>query len=597
MQLGRRIVDAARSPARLLAFVARAIGLLRRGELGAVWQRARPQSPSPSDYRAWRAAQPPCAPVDASIRVVLLVDAGAAPFAACLPDLVAHDPAVLGMLERDGPGAWRVPGRPETQPLSHWLTQWGCGSGEAAWLMWIVRPTRLEPDALRALVSGAQEGGALVVYADHDRVDDDDRPARPCFAPAFDRERLLEQSYMGPVLLVHASLAAQLDAAGACGGAAAWRFLLEAQRKHPDDVFVHVPRVVAHVPPDERLEDVQGERAAVADVVLAVARDRGAGVDAAPEREPWLRYELPGDTVQASVVVPTRDGCKLLRRCLESLIERTAGVRYELVVVDNGSTDPAVADLLERVRPRVALTVVRRDEPFNFPRLCNAGVAAASGRVVVLLNNDTEILHGDWLGELTALAGRPDVGAVGPLLLYPDGTIQSAGVLLGVNRTSSNALAAFPPGDLLAKAWCSARRRVSAVMGACLAVERRKYLDAGGLDEAFSVSHNELDFCLRLEAGGAANVFTPFARVRHDEGGTRGFEVTPEERRRLDREERLFRDRWGAILQRTDPAHHPALRREGNAFALASGPADGAPRCGWRRPPACALLPGQAAGR
>jgi GT2 family glycosyltransferase len=248
--------------------------------------------------------------------------------------------------------------------------------------------------------------------------------------------------------------------------------------------------------------------------------------------------------------------------------------------VDNGSVDPATAKLLHGLHARLAVTVVQSPGPFNFPLLCNAGVGNARGRLVVLLNNDTSVTEG-WLDELTALAARPRTGAVGPLLLYPDGRIQSAGVLGGVNRTATSALAGFSRDDAIARAWCAARRRITAVMGACLAVEREKYLSVGGMDERFAVSHNEVDLCLRLEAAGLANVFTPFASVVHEEGATRGFELTKDERDALMREEALFRTRWGARLRDVDPAHHPAFARDGNGFELPPVACEAGPRAGW----------------
>jgi GT2 family glycosyltransferase len=152
---------------------------------------------------------------------------------------------------------------------------------------------------------------------------------------------------------------------------------------------------------------------------------------------------------------------------------------------------------------------------------------------------------------------------------------------VGVNRTATSAFAGFAPDDPAAVAWAQSRRRVSAVMGACLAVERRKFTAVGGFDERFAVSHNEVDLCLRLERAGFANVVTPHSRVLHVEGASRGFEVEPAERARLAEEEQLFRERWKERIAATDPAHHPWLAREGNPFAFASGRIDAPPRLGW----------------
>ncbi len=472
-------------------------------------------------------------------------------------------------------GEWMPLGGGEACSLAHWAARVGAG----CWIWWIAEPLRLEPDAGHALAEACRGAAARLVYADHDVEDERERPSWPVFKPAWDCPQILEHPYAGPLLAVHSALVRVIDEAPAAGGQ--WAALLDAASALPPEALVHVPRVVAHL---SRKHDVVQARAVVRRAALprlmSSAANRGEVLDADVERTPWIRYRVPRGG--ASIVIPTRDRRRLLARCIESLLRDGFGDENEIVVVDNGSRDPGVATLLEQAGRRAALKIVPMPGPFNFPVLCNAGVAAATRRVIVLLNNDTETVDATWLAELTSVAARSGVGAVGPLLLYPDGLVQSAGVLLGVNRTATSALAGYRPDDPTASAWCAARRRVSAVLGACLAVERDKYLGIGGMDERFAVSHNELDLCLRLEAAGFANVFTPFARVVHREGGTRGFDVSAIERQRLEREEALFRALWAQVLESVDPAHHPALARQGDPFALASGTPALRPRAGWR---------------
>jgi O-antigen biosynthesis protein len=389
---------------------------------------------------------------------------------------------------------------------------------------------------------------------------------------------LLERPYAGPLFAVHAGLAAVLDDARESGVAGQWRFLLDAAERLPDEAIVHVPQIVAHSRAPDR-EQCERERDAVAPRVRSLIEANGEHAVMDAKRSPWLRFAIAADCT-VSIVIPTRDRYPLLERCLRSILADEFARNAEIVIVDNGSSDPRVPALLRTVGARVRVTIVSMDVPFNFPQLCNAGVEAAGGRIIVLLNNDCEVASTS-LVELVGVAARSVIGAVGPLLLYPDGAVQSAGVLLGVNRTATSALAGFSPDDPAVLAWCRSRRQVSAVVGACLAVARDKYRRVGGMDELFAVSHNELDFCLRLEAEGFANAFTPFARVVHQEGGTRGFEVTAAERERLLAEEHLFVARWGRMLDAIDPAHHPAFARTGNAFAFRTAATPSA-RAGWR---------------
>ena len=356
----------------------------------------------------------------------------------------------------------------------------------------------------------------------------------------------------------------------------AWRCLIALRARVAASDFLHLPRVLVHrltaadEAPEAGLDDA-GE-----DILAAVARDGDCATLVAGGSRPRLRFAAPPPGRVVSIVIPTRDRVALLRRCVESIAALTPRDRYELLIVDNDSSEPATRAYLADVDARV----IPAPGAFNFARLCNLGATAARGDVVVLLNNDTVVVDAGWLDELASLALRQSVGAVGPLLLYENGRVQSAGVFLGVNRTSSNVLAGYEADSAHARAWCAARRRVSAVSGACLAVAAAKFKAVGGFDEAFAVSHNELDLCLRLEAAGFATIFTPHARLVHVEGGTRGYELTPDERRRLGREEAIFSARWAARLAQPDPAHNPNLATIGDPFALAPAGLP-LPRSGW----------------
>ena len=575
MRLGRRLTDALRSPRRLAAFLFHIGQVAWRGELGAMLKRVRPRGPTAAEYRKWREGQPSLDESWTPSRFIIALDAVDGASRQVLETTFARSPSVATfVLVRAAQGGWKPLDGGDGKSAAAWASE-----HRASWIWWIAAPLELAPDAAATIALGCALSGARVVYADHDVADEHD--AMPMFKSAWDRVQLLERPYPAPLLAVHAGLAGALDDAGEAGIAGQWRFLLDAVESLPENAIVHVPRVAAHLVPDAQrtLDDVR-DREAVGPRIASLVQSSGVLADADPSRTPWLRFGVRS-ACPVSIVIPTRDRPALLERCLRSVVADSFPGDGEIVVVDNGSSNPRVAQLLKQYAGRVPLSVVSMPVPFNFPKLCNAGVAASRGRIVVLLNNDTEVGSG-WLAELASVAARTDIGAVGPLLLYPDGIVQSAGVILGVNRTATSALAGFEADDRVARAWCTSRRRVSAVLGACVAVGRDKYMHAGGMDERFSVSHNELDFCLRLEAAGLANVFTPFARVVHEEGGTRGFEVTGEERQRLEAEERLFRARWGAALDAIDPAYHPALARVGNPFSLGSDDVGAHPRAGWR---------------
>ena len=269
------------------------------------------------------------------------------------------------------------------------------------------------------------------------------------------------------------------------------------------------------------------------------------------------------------MVVPTRDRADLLRGCAAGVLDRTDYRGLELCIVDNGSTSPETMRLLETLSRRPGVRVLRVDGPFDFPALNNAAAADSDADVLVFLNDDTLVIEPDWLAPMVALAVRPDVGAVGAKLFYPDGRIQHAGVTLGLGAlgVAGHGLRGAP-GDLDGpQGLLKVERQVSAVTGACLAVGRDKFAAVGGFDPAFQVAFNDVDLCLRLGARGWKTVWTPHARMVHLESASRGRDVSPERAARLEREAARMRERWGAALL-ADPYYHPALSLKGERFAL-----------------------------
>ena len=574
MRIRRRIADALSNPQRLVAFVLRVVAVAQRGELGTMLRRVRPRGPTSAEYRKWLDRQTPL-PESRGPPFIIAVDFAETSNGDLAPTIAACAQAhSAGIFVRDATSGWRPVDGGSPKQLGEWARE-----RNASWIWWIGAPLALTGDAAPALAMGCAVPGARVVYADH-AVADGKGGSMPVFKPAWDRIQLLERPYAGPLLALDATLSGALEDETRIGVVGQWRFLLDVAESVPDDAILHVPRVVAQISgTTSEVGDDSVVRRAIGPHDASIAASRGVDVEVNATASPWLRLRAR-TPCPVSVVIPTRDRPDLIERCLRSLVADLPA-DGEVVVVDNGSSDPEVPALLQRYAELVTLRTVPSPGAFNFPRLCNVGVAASRGRVVVLLNNDTEA-GPDSLDELVGVAALRDVGAAGPLLVYPDGILQSAGVLIGVNRTATSALSGFDAHDAVARDWCRSRRRVSAVLGACLAVSRDKYLRIGGMDERFGVSHNELDFCLRLDAGGLANVFTPFARVVHREGATRGFEVTRAERERLDAEEHLFRMRWGQVLEAVDPAYHPALARQGSPFSLAADDIRVRPRAGWR---------------
>jgi GT2 family glycosyltransferase len=249
------------------------------------------------------------------------------------------------------------------------------------------------------------------------------------------------------------------------------------------------------------------------------------------------------------VIIPTRDRADLLEQCLVSLWNttadaRAAGLDLEILVVDNGSVEAATAALLQQWQPRIQ--VLRCNEPFNWSRLNNLAAAQATGELLLLLNNDIEATQPGWLEAMAAQALRPQVGCVGALLLYPDGTIQHGGVVVGMNSGADHAYRDLEPDHGVHRGRSRLLTGWGAVTGACLMTRRALLAEVGGLDEGLPVEFNDVDLCLRLGQLGYRHVVPPEAVLLHHESQSRDAEESPTALQALLRVQRRWHGRFSS---------------------------------------------------
>jgi GT2 family glycosyltransferase len=269
------------------------------------------------------------------------------------------------------------------------------------------------------------------------------------------------------------------------------------------------------------------------------------------------RRRVPSSPLPAvTIIVPTRDQAGLLRQFVESLKQHPSR-QIEILIVDNGSTQADAVRLLAEIGDEEDTRILYRPGPFNFARLCNEAVALARADTLLFLNNDIELIEDDWLAPLLYWASRDDVGAVGSKLLYPNGKVQHAGVILGVDGRAGHferMLDARDPGYF---GRLCAPHEVSAVTGACLAVQKRKFEAVGGFDaENLPVELNDIDLCLRLAGRGWKCICACESILAHHESMSRGKTSRPNQR--YAKEIQFFRSKWMHKL-RDDPYFHPAL--------------------------------------
>lgn len=283
-----------------------------------------------------------------------------------------------------------------------------------------------------------------------------------------------------------------------------------------------------------------------------------------------IRYKLKGSPL-ITIVIPNKDHASDLKRCVYSILEKSTYTNYEIIIVENNSTEKATFDLYEELKEASdKVSVVTFEGEFNYSAVNNFGVSFAKGEYILLLNNDTEVITLNWLEEMLMYAQREDVGAVGAKLYYADRTIQHAGVVigLGAHRTAGHTHYKMPKENLGYMGRLCYAQDVSAVTGACLLVKKSLWDEVGGLDTDFKISLNDVDFCLKLREKGYLNVFTPFAELYHYESVSRGLDDSGEKAERYNKESEHFRTKWKEVLEKGDPYYNANFSLDRSDFSV-----------------------------
>lgn len=420
----------------------------------------------------------------------------------------------------------------------------------------------LPPHALYRVASHLNLAPDLdLLYTDEDKIDANGRRFAPFFKPDWSPDLLRSMNYICHLTVIRAGLLRELGGfRPGFEGSQDYDLVLRATERTAR--IAHIPDVLYHwrALPLSAAANVEAKphafRAAVRALTESIARlGREGRVEMTALSRYVVRYRIKGSPL-VSIIIPMRDRAELTHRCLTSVESRTAYRPYEILLIDNESTETASLDFLERMGQRHR--VLRYARPFNFSAINNFGAEHAHGDYLVFLNNDTEVRSGEWLGAMLEHAQWPEVGAVGAKLLYPDGRIQHAGVFIIGTPTAvaGHAFKFSPAGDSGYMGFIDAVRNCSAVTAACMMVRREVFEAVGGFDEAFRVAFGDVDFCLRLRERGYLIVYTPLATLYHHESASRGTMHPPED-------DRLFRDRWRRFFEGgRDPYWNPHLSVE-----------------------------------
>ena len=278
------------------------------------------------------------------------------------------------------------------------------------------------------------------------------------------------------------------------------------------------------------------------------------------------KYGLPGfyrviyELVQkplVSIIIPSRDNINLLRNCLTSIIEKTTYENYEIIIVENNSKKDITFDYYEELKRYPGISIVYwNGKEFNYSEICNFGVQHAHGKQLVFMNNDVVMLTPNWIEEMLMYSQRDDVGAVGIKLYFVNGSIQHAGVVLGLGGIAGHIYLGTPYYDTGLIARLQIARNMSAVTAACMMVRRSVFEETGCFSPEFYDSFNDVDLCLKIRNAGYLVVWTPYAEAFHLESKSRGYYTTSRNKRKIAEETALFRAKWKNELAAGDPYYN-----------------------------------------
>lgn len=437
---------------------------------------------------------------------------------------------------------------------------------------------RLLPDALYHVVETLQRWPqAELLYSDEDKVDEFGERFDPHFKPEWNPDLLLGQNYVSHLGVYRTS---RMRAVGG------FREGYEGSQDHDltlrfcagldADRVIRIPKVLYHWHAGRgSTAAAAAEKTYTGGSGLRAVQDHldrhAEGATAEPGKFPntyRIRWPIPDPAPLVSLLIPTRDQVAILRPCITALLERTRYPHLEVLILDNGSSCQETLAFLESLQSDPRVRVLRWPQPFNYSAINNFGARQARGEILGLINNDIEPINDDWLEEMVSQACREEIGCVGAKLYYPNGTIQHAGVVLGVGGVAGHAHKYFSRHEPGYFSRLHLAQNFSAVTAACLVMRKTLFEAVGGLDEDnLAVAFNDVDLCLKVREAGYRNLWTPFAELYHHESVSRGADDTSAKRLRANREAEYMRQRWRHRLF-DDPAYHPNLTLTYEDFSL-----------------------------
>jgi len=418
------------------------------------------------------------------------------------------------------------------------------------------------------------------LYSDEDKVDESGQRMEPHFKPDWNPDLLLSQNYICHLVAMNREF---IESIGRCRsgyeGAQDHDLLLRAMGQLTHEQVLHIEKVLYHWRiTDESTAASPSAKSYTTDSGVAAIKDYLNRSDSIAKVEKGkypntyrVKWGLPAAAPMVSIIIPTRDRLDILSQCIESVCELTDYPNYEIIVVDNGSVKTETLDYFEKIQTySKPIRVLSHQGGFNYSAINNYAVEHAQGSIITMMNNDIEVIKGDWLREMVSHASRREIGCVGAKLLYKNNMVQHAGVILGIGGVAGHAHKYFDSESAGYFSRLHLTQNMSAVTAACLTVRKEIYQQVGGLnDSELKVAFNDVDFCLKVGALGLRNLWTPYATLYHHESLSRGQEDTHEKKVRFNREVKYMQEQWGDLLS-SDPAYNGNLTLVHEDFSLAA---------------------------
>ncbi|MGM0269826.1 glycosyl transferase, group 2 family protein [Enterococcus sp. AZ096] len=416
-----------------------------------------------------------------------------------------------------------------------------------------------------------------LIYSDEDKIDMDGNRSDPAFKPDWSPDLLLGTNYISHLGVYRRSILEEIGGfRKGYEGSQDYDLVLKFTEKTTKERIKHIPKVLYYwrMLPTSTAVD-QGSKGYAFEAGLRAVQDalvrreiNGHATHGAANGLYDVYYDIESEKL-VSIIIPTKNGYKDVQRCVSSIIEKTTYQNYEIIMADNGSTDPKMHELYAEFEKQLPgrFFVESIDIPFNFSTINNRAAKKAHGEYLLFLNNDTEVITENWLTLMVSFAQQERIGCVGAKLLYPNNTVQHAGVILGLGGVAGHGHYGYPHGDLGYFGRLAINVNYSAVTAACLLMKKADFDAVGGFEEAFTVAFNDVDLCLKVQALGRDNVWLHEAELYHFESQTRGYDDKGKKKKRFEQEKVMMEEKWGPLIE-NDPFYNPNLTRDIPNFSL-----------------------------